>query len=96
MAAYIVARINVTDPAWIEEYVPAVQAQVEAAGGRYLARSGELDVLESNGGNPDLVAVLEFPSTEVAKTWYNSTEYKPQLDARIAGSESELILVEGL
>lgn len=96
MAAYIVARVNVTDPSWIEEYLPTVKAQVEAAGGRYLARTGEVEVLESNGAKPDIVAVLEFPSTEAAKTWHASTEYKPQLDARIAGSESELVLVEGL
>ncbi len=46
MPAYLVGGVDVSDPAWVEEYGPKVQALVEKHGGRYLVRGGEMDVVE--------------------------------------------------
>ena len=46
MPAYLIGRVEVRDPAWVEEYGPKVQALVQKHGGRYLVRGGEMDVVE--------------------------------------------------
>ena len=96
MAAFVVGRVEITDPSWVEGYIPAVEALVESHGGKYLVRSPEMDVVESNGKAPDVVVVLEFPTREAAQGFYRSAEYQPWLEARKAGAKTELILVDGL
>jgi uncharacterized protein (DUF1330 family) len=39
--------------------------------------------------------VLEFPSVEQAKRWYDSEEYRPLKAMRFKASTSNLILVDG-
>ena len=96
MSVYVVGRVMIIDPAWIEGYIPAVEAIVESHGGKYLVRSPEMDVIESNGDAPNVVVVIEFPTKEAAQAFYTSAEYQPWLDARKAGADSELILLDGL
>jgi len=96
MAVYVVARVNVKVPSWIEGYIPNVEALVKSHGGRYLVRSNELDVVEANGEPPTVMAVIEFPSREAAGAFYGSAEYRPWLQARQAGADTELILADGL
>jgi uncharacterized protein (DUF1330 family) len=40
--------------------------------------------------------VLEFPSVEQAKRWYDSEEYRPLKAMRFKASKSNLVLVEGV
>ena len=96
MSVYVVRRVMITDPSWVEGYIPAVEAIVESHGGKYLVRSPEMDVVESNGEAPNVVVVIEFPSKEAAQAFYTSAEYQPWLEARKAGADSELILLDGL
>jgi uncharacterized protein (DUF1330 family) len=96
MSVYVVGRVMIKDPAWIEGYIPAVEAIVESHGGKYLVRSPEMDVVESNGDAPNVVVVIEFPTKEAAQAFYTSAEYQPWLEARKAGADSELILLDGL
>ena len=96
MAVYVMVTVKISDPSWVEDYIPAVQAQVEQAGGRYLVRSTEFELVEADGPKPDVAVIIEFPSKEAAQTFYTSDAYRPFLEARQAGSKAELILVEGL
>ena len=96
MAVYVVGRVEVTDPSWVEGYIPNVEALVEAHGGKYLVRSNEFDVVESNGEAPHVVVVIEFPDKAAAQAFYTSAEYQPWLQARTAGAKTELILTDGL
>ncbi len=96
MAAYVIGYVTVTDPSWIEDYIPKVQAMVESHGGRYVARATEIDKLEGPGDPPSVAVILEFPSMDAVKTWYDSDEYRPQRQARQAGSTGTLLLMEGL
>lgn len=96
MSAYIIGTVTITDPSWVETYIPAVQAQVESHGGRYLARSTEIEKLEGDGPAPTVSVVLEFPSLDAARTWYGSSEYAPYMKARQAGSKGTLLLMDGL
>ena len=63
MAAYIIATIEVTDPEKFEVYRGQVPATIEKHGGRYLARGGDVAVVE--GDQPARrTVILEFDSLE--------------------------------
>ncbi len=96
MVAYVIAEVHITDDSWVEDYIPKVHAQVEALGGRYLAQSLAPDHLEGDGSVPSVIALLEFPSIDVAKTWYNSADYQPYMKARMAGSTGDLWLINSV
>lgn len=95
MPAYFIGRVEMRDPSWVEEYGPKVQALVQKHGGRYLVRGGEMDVVEGTAA-ASVMVVIEFPSMEQARAWYHDPEYAPLIKLRQSGSDTELILVEGL
>jgi uncharacterized protein (DUF1330 family) len=95
MPAYVFANIEVTDPVLYEEYRKGVPATIAQYGGRFLARGGAAEGLEG-GYAPKRVVILEFPSVERAKAWWNSPEYRPLCAIRQRASRGDLLLVEGL
>lgn len=95
MKCYAVARLNVTDRAWVAEYVAQVTPMVARYGGRYLARTPKFERLEGEGPLPQLMLLIEWPSREAVKAFYDSEEYRPFRQARIAGSVGEFLLVDG-
>ena len=46
MAAYLIADIEVTDPAGFEEYRQLVGPLVDKFGGRYIVRGGPLETVD--------------------------------------------------
>ena len=96
MPAYLVGGVDVSDPAWVAEYGPKVEALVEKHGGRYLVRGGEMDVVEGTTPTSRVMVVIEFPSLENARAWYNDPDYAPLIKLRQTGSEAEIVLVDGL
>jgi uncharacterized protein (DUF1330 family) len=95
MPAYLIAEVEVTDPAGFEEYRNGVPAAIAAYGGRYLARGGALEPLEG-GWTPKRMVVLEFPSMAQAKAWYASAEYHDLMALRQRTTRSKVVLLEGL
>lgn len=95
MKYYVVAEVNVTDPSWVQEYLSKVNQIVESYGGQYLARTGQYEMLEGNVPPHQTSIIMEFPSKEAAYSFYNSEEYKPHLEARLAGSTGKLYVVAG-
>ena len=95
MSAYVIVEVNVTDPQLFAQYAKGVAATIAAYGGKYLVRGGSVDPKEG-GWTPKRVVVLEFPSMDRARKWYDSQEYKPLLDMRLKAASSKLILVEGV
>jgi len=95
MAAYIIAEVNVTDPVRYEEYRRQVLATVQAYGGTFRVRGGRSEGLEGAPPAGRLV-VLEFPTYEQAKAWYDSLEYAGPKALRQATSDGRVLLVEGV
>ena len=93
--AYVIVEVNVTDPQLFQEYAKGVPATIAAYGGKYLVRGGATESREG-GWSPKRVVVLEFPSMDQARKWYDSPEYKPLLDMRLKAANAKLILVEGV
>lgn len=95
MTAYLIARIDVTDPDRYENYKALAPAAIEAHGGRYLARGGAHETLE---GEPEQrrVVVLEFPDMDAARAFYDSPEYTAAKQAREGAATGQFLVVEGL
>jgi len=92
---YAVAEIEVTDRSWVREYVADVTPLVERYGGRYLARTSNVETLEGQRRTPPLVVLIEWPSREAARAFYESEEYRPYRERRLAGARNEFVLVAG-
>lgn len=94
MAGYVIAEVEVTDPAAYEEYRKLVPATIAKYGGKYLVRGGAVESKEG-GWQPNRLVVLEFASLEQARKWYHSPEYAPVLALRLKAARSKAVLVEG-
>ena len=94
MTAYVIAQVEVTDPAGYEPYRPLAGASVAQYGGRFLVRGGNVEQLEG-AAEAQRVVVIEFPDIAAARRWYNSPEYQAALPIRLANSRGRVCLVEG-
>lgn len=95
MPAYVIAETDVRDPEQYERYRAAVAAALAAGGGRFIARGGELAVLEGNW-EPKRLVLLEFDDLEAAKRWYDSPEYREARRLREGAATLRMVAVEGL
>ncbi len=94
MKGYVIADIEVTDPAVYDDYRKQVPATIEKYGGRFLVRGGRSETLEGGWASKRLI-VLEFPTLEQALKWYRSPEYAPLITLRQRGARGRLVAVEG-
>jgi uncharacterized protein (DUF1330 family) len=95
MKYYAVAELDITDRGWVRDYVQNVTGMVERFGGRYLARTPNVEKLEGERKTPQVFLLIEWPSREQARAFYESAEYRPYRDSRLAGSRGEFVLVAG-
>ena len=95
MSAYVVAEIEITNPAGYRDYTTTVPATVAKYGGRFLVRGGKAEVLEGEWPERRRV-ILEFPSLDAAKRWWNSPDYEKPKALRRAHSKGRLLLLEGV
>jgi len=96
MVAYALVEIEITNPDGMTPYREAVSETVAAHGGKYLVRGGNTEVMEGGLGEYPQKVILEFPSMEAAKRWYNSSEYQAILPHRTKSSKCNFVFVEGL
>ena len=95
MSAYIVVTITVNKPEQFDEYRKLAGPAVAQYGGKYLVRGGARTILEGKFDGNRLV-VLEFPSSDDARTFYDSPEYRVARDKRAGAAEMNMVLVEGV
>jgi uncharacterized protein (DUF1330 family) len=96
MAAYIVAQLDVKNTNWQKEYGPKAGALVQKHGGKVLAGAGAaMEKLEGDEKLPNVLFILEFPSLEQAKAWYNDPEYGLMIILRQSGADANIVVIEG-
>ena|SRR5215471_21752643 len=95
MPAYIVARVEVTDPVRYQEYIKATPAAIARYGGKFIIRGGELITLEGPLETRRLV-VIEFPSLEQAKAFFSSEEYGRAKALRTGAAVGQFLAVQGV
>ena len=94
MAGYVVAQnFGWRDQAAFEGYRSKVDATIQQYGGRALTR-GAGEVLE--GDRQPRLIIMEFPSVEQARAWYDSPEYRPLRDLRQRLAETVIVMADGL
>jgi uncharacterized protein (DUF1330 family) len=95
MPAYVLAEIEITNPEGYKEYTTHVPATIARYGGRFVVRGGTAQALE--GEWPERRRVLiEFPSADAARKWFDSPEYEKPKAMRQANSKGRLLLLEGV
>ena len=95
MAAYVIADLEVTDPAKFSEYRRQVSSTLEEYGGKYIVRGGATEKAEGNW-EPSRIVIIEFESMERAKRWYKSKEYRGPMQLRHQSANTNFLFVEGV
>jgi uncharacterized protein (DUF1330 family) len=95
MAGYIVADVEITDSNEYQKYAQQTAATVERYGGKFLVRGGQPETLEGDWKAKRIV-IIEFPSVEQAKTWYDSPEYSAIKGIRHRSAVSSILIVSGV
>jgi uncharacterized protein (DUF1330 family) len=95
MPAYVIAEVDVHDAEQYERYRAAVPDTLAAHGGRFLARGGELAVLEGDW-QPKRLVLLEFEDLDAAQRWYESAEYQAAKGLREGAATLRIVAVEGV
>ena len=87
--------LQVTDAAKMGQYREGVLATIQKYGGRVLVAGGAFDVVEGTA-KPTFPVILEFPSVEAAKRWYDSEEYRPLKALRLSAARANGFFVQGV
>jgi uncharacterized protein (DUF1330 family) len=94
MKGYLIANLDIQDQPTFQRYREEVVPLIQKYGGRYIIRGGEVEDLEGHLGLKRLI-VLEFPSLDAARAFYNSPEYQPVKAIRLQSAASEVALILG-
>ena len=94
MAGYVIADVEVTNPNLFDEYRDLVVPTVEKYGGEYLARGGDVEVVEGDRIAHRTV-ILRFESVERAREWYYSEDYADPKAMRVKATNSHVLIVDG-
>ena len=95
MAAYIVfTREKMRNPEEYERYKEMGRADLQGHPAKPLALYGKYEVLE--GPAIEGAVILEFPTVEAAKTYYNSPAYQDAVKHRFLGADYRVFIIEGL
>jgi uncharacterized protein (DUF1330 family) len=96
MSAYFLVDIReIKDAAKMDQYRSRVTATVEKFGGRYAVRPGPFEVVEGTY-QPVRLVMLEFPTMEQARRWYDSEEYRELKQMRLAATVSNGFFMSGV
>jgi uncharacterized protein (DUF1330 family) len=96
LAAFLIVEIaEVHDEVAYAKYREALSPDLAAAGGTYLVRGGQVEVLEGDW-RPKRIVVVRFDSAEAARRWWKGSAYAEVKAMRQRSTTTNLILVEGV
>jgi uncharacterized protein (DUF1330 family) len=94
MTAFVIARVDVTDPVRYEDYKALTPRAVAQFGGHFIVRGGQTETLE---GEPETrrVVVIEFADMDTARAFYHSEAYGGAKAKRAGAAEMQIVVVDG-
>lgn len=95
MPAYVIVEVSIHDPRDYEEYKKLTPATITAYDGRFVVRGGQTETLEGDW-SPERIVVLEFPTVERAKEWWDSDTYSKAKVIRQRAARTKMIVVPGV
>jgi len=93
LPGYVVAEVEVTDPATFQKYAEKTPGTITASGGHYIIRGGKSMSIE--GEPPKRFVVIQFDSVEKAKAWEDSPAYDAIKPIRHSSAKSRVFIIEG-
>lgn len=95
MSAYMLFdNLEVLDPQKLATYKELAAPVVARYGGRYVVLGGPTELREGSW-IPTFPVMIQFPSAEHARRWYDSEDYRPLRQMRIEAVRSSAVLIEG-
>jgi uncharacterized protein (DUF1330 family) len=95
MKQYMVIELVTAKKSWIEGFMQNATRLVEEYGGRFLARTTNVQRLEGKGDVPQWILLIEFPSPEAAANWYTCAKYQLYLEKGKADSFPNVVGIPG-
>jgi uncharacterized protein (DUF1330 family) len=95
MTAYVIASVTVTDAEKYKNYMALSPAAVAAAGGKFIVRGGNMQVLEGAWPNPRIV-IVEYATREAAEAFYGSVLYTAARAEREGAALFNMVVVDGV
>jgi len=91
---YVIAEVDVTDPATFQKYSEKVAETLAPFNARFLVRGGKAQTVEGEAAKRTVVLVFE--SAEKARGWYDSPAYQAIAPIRHRSAKTRIFIVEGL
>ena len=95
MAAFVVVEVDVHDKDLYKTYTQLTPASIASYQGKFIARGGDTIVLEGDW-QPKRIVLLEFPSVEIANSWWHSEDYTKARAIRQKAASTKMIIIEGV
>ena len=95
MPAYIIAEVSIHNPVEYEDYKKLTPQSLKPFDGKFIVRGGKTETMEGDW-NPERVVVIEFPTVQQAKAWWNSEGYAPAKALRQRTAHTKMLLVPGV
>jgi uncharacterized protein (DUF1330 family) len=92
---YVIAEVDVTDPATFQQYGAKVPGTLAPFNGHYVIRGGKTLSLEGDPP-PQRFVVIAFDSMEKAKAWEDSPAYEAIKPIRHKSAKSRVFIAEGV
>ena len=99
MAGYVIFDIGPSDREAMKPYLDKAFDTIAEFNGKILVRGGALEVRESthrDGWYPTRILIIEFPSMDAARGWYESPAYQAILPIRLKFGKDNMVIVEGV
>ena len=95
MPAYVFVEIDIYDQELYDEYKQMTPSTIKDFDGKFLVRGGQTEHLEGDW-HPERIVLLEFPSVERAKEWWQSEAYTRARLVRQRAAETKMIILDGV
>ena len=94
MATYAVVQVDVHDADEYAKYAELAGPAVAKYGGEFLARGGNVEVME--GETRARCVIIRFTDMETAKSFYHGPEYQKALEYALPVATRDYKFVEGV
>ncbi len=95
MPAFVIVEIEIHNHELYNAYTLLTPETIEKFKGKFIVRGGETIVLEGDPSSKRIV-ILEFPSMEIAKSWWHSEAYSRARKIRQQAATTRMTIVDGV
>ena len=91
---YLIAEVEVTDPATMQKYVQKIPETLASFNHHYVVLDSKPQSLEGEPAKG--IVIIAFDSVAKAREWYDSPAYAAVKPLRLSAAKSRLFIAEGV